>query len=77
MIAGDRHDPAVAEDFNHAKVTQYSVIIKLAAFGGVDVVYSFQPGRLHNLKADTIIGGHSDIKRPEVAHALLSAVART
>lgn len=39
--------------------------------------YSFQPGRLYNLKADDIILGHSDIVRPEVAHVILSAIAST
>jgi hypothetical protein len=39
--------------------------------------YAFQAGRLYNLRADTIIGGHSDICKDEVAYALLAAVATT
>lgn len=39
--------------------------------------YSFQAGKLHNLKADSIIQGHSDIRRSEVAHALLCSIATT
>lgn len=43
--------------------------------GPVGVVYTFQRGKLYNLKADSIITGHSDIRKKEVAHAVLSAIA--
>jgi len=45
--------------------------------GPVSSNYAFQSGGLYNLNADSIIMGHSDIKRSEVAHALLCAVATT
>lgn len=37
--------------------------------------YVFGKGKLYNLNADATIGGHSDICRPEVAYAVLTAVA--
>lgn len=40
-------------------------------------VYSFHSGKVHNLNADTVIQGHSDIRRSEVAHAILCSVATT
>lgn len=40
-------------------------------------VYSFQAGKLYNLNADSVIQGHSDITRSEVAHALLCAITTT
>ncbi|MFY9555084.1 MAG: hypothetical protein WAV20_25860 [Blastocatellia bacterium] len=45
--------------------------------GATTVNYSFQSGRVYNLRADSIIQGHSDIRRSEVAHALLCSVATT
>jgi hypothetical protein len=39
--------------------------------------YQFQAGKLHNLNADSIIMGHSDICKNPVAHAMLHAVAIT
>ena len=37
--------------------------------------YKFQAGKLHNLLADSYIKDHGDICKPEVAYALLTAVA--
>lgn len=37
--------------------------------------YQFTAGKVHNLKADTFIKGHSDIEGPQVANAILCAVA--
>ena len=37
--------------------------------------YGFQPGRLRNLIADEFVADHSDICGPEVAYAVLTAVA--
>ena len=37
--------------------------------------YAFNAGGVYNLDANAIITGHSDICRPEVAHALASAIA--
>ncbi len=45
--------------------------------GAVTFPYSFKAGKLYNLNADTIILGHSDIDKREVAHALLCAIAST
>lgn len=39
--------------------------------------YAFAPGGVFNLDANAIITAHSDICRPEVAHALVSAIATT
>jgi hypothetical protein len=39
--------------------------------------YAFAKGKLYNLNADACIGGHSDICKPEVAYAVLTAVAGT
>jgi len=39
--------------------------------------YMFQAGKLHNLKSDKFIKGHSDICNNEVAYAILSAVLTT
>ena len=45
--------------------------------GANDCIYSFQAAKLYNLNADAVIQGHSDIRRSEVAHALLCAIATT
>ena len=37
--------------------------------------YQFTAGKVHNLKADAFIKGHSDIEGPQVANAILCAVA--
>ncbi|MEV8635324.1 hypothetical protein AB0395_27070 [Streptosporangium sp. NPDC051023] len=39
--------------------------------------YALTAGRPHNLKADAFVSGHCDVTGPEVAHAILSAVAAT
>ncbi len=43
----------------------------------VGAAYHFQAGRLHNLHADAIIKGHSDICHNEIAYALFNAIALT
>lgn len=43
----------------------------------VDEKYEFHRGRVYNLRADSVISGHSDILGPEVAHAILAAIAAT
>jgi hypothetical protein len=45
--------------------------------GAVGTAYGFAPGTIYNLDADAVITGHSDIRKDEVAHAILSAVAAT
>ncbi|WP_204376116.1 hypothetical protein, partial [Hymenobacter coccineus] len=44
---------------------------------GVGAAYAFAAGKVFNLNADAIIQDHSDICHPEVAYALLQAVATT
>jgi hypothetical protein len=46
----------------------------------VDEPYAFRPGRVHNLRADDVVnvsagvmGAHSDITKPPVAHAVWQA----
>jgi hypothetical protein len=43
----------------------------------VDGNYDFRGGAIFNLNADKVITGHSDICKPEVAYAVLRAVAST
>ena len=38
--------------------------------------YLFEKGKIYNLDGNTSITNHSDICRPEVARALLSAINR-
>lgn len=42
-----------------------------------DGTYAFERGKIHNLRADSFIKGHSDIAGPQVARALVSAIATT
>jgi hypothetical protein len=41
----------------------------------VGAPYPLSPGKLHNLNADAVIKGHSDICHDEVAYAILAAVS--
>jgi hypothetical protein len=41
--------------------------------GPVATTYGFQRGHVYNLNADNVIQGHSDIRRDEVAYAMLEA----
>lgn len=45
--------------------------------GLVNSTYRFQTGKLYNMKADTLITGHSDVTKAEIAHAVLYAVTST
>lgn len=42
---------------------------------GVGGEYQFAPGHVYNLKSDAFISGHGSVSGPQVAYALLSAVA--
>jgi hypothetical protein len=55
-----------------ARVTPEAVAGELL---GEDGVYAFTAGKLHNLKADSWISGHSDVTGPQVANALLAAAS--
>jgi hypothetical protein len=45
--------------------------------GAVGTEYDFGDRAVYNLRADTFISSHSDVRGPEVAHAVLRAVAAT
>lgn len=73
---GDRNDPFGGIGRNGAQNTPEAVDGQLLAVGGGS--YAFDGGkRVFNLGADAFITGHSDICKPEVARAVLAAVART
>lgn len=56
------------------KTPEVSKGLQLMPVGGT---YSFQPGRLYNLKADDFIKDHGDICQNEIAYAIFTAVAMT
>jgi hypothetical protein len=37
--------------------------------------YQFAPKKVHNLQADAFVSGHSDVKGPQIANAILFAIA--
>jgi len=73
--------------FNNAEPSQYGALGangaqhmksevsegKLLASGASG--YAFGPGKIFNLESSSFIGGHSDVKGPEVAYALVKAIA--
>jgi len=68
---GDANDPFGGLGRNGAQHTPEAKDGDLLAVGGK---YSLvAPTKIFNLKADSIIGGHSDIVKPEIAFALLQA----
>jgi hypothetical protein len=69
---GDEHDRFGGLGRNGAQFTPEVVAGTLAS---VDGRYEFQRGHIYNLRADTVITGHSDIVKPEVAHAIVAAIA--
>jgi hypothetical protein len=69
---GDANDRFGGIGRNGAQKTPEAVDAVLLAAGQP---YSFAGAAVHNLRADKVIGGHSDIVRPEVAYAVMSAVA--
>lgn len=69
---GDEHDRYGGIGSNGAQRTPEAVSAALLDTGDV---YRFTPGRVHNLRADAFVRSHSDVTNPQVAHALLSAVA--
>ena len=71
---GDKNDPFGGIGRNGAQKTPEASDGKLLNIGGS---YQFQSGKLHNLNADQIIKGHSDICHNEVAYAILNAIAKT
>ncbi|MGH8931246.1 MAG: hypothetical protein ACRDZO_11645, partial [Egibacteraceae bacterium] len=71
---GDRNDPYGGLGRNGAQRTPEATDGRLLAVGGR---YSVTAGRLHNLAADAFVSDHSDVASPEVAYALLTAIAAT
>lgn len=61
--------------FNGAKTTPESSD-EFYLSKGVSM-FNFEPKIVYNLKADTLIKGHSDLDHIEIAHAILSAIAVT
>jgi hypothetical protein len=71
---GDANSPYGGIGANGAQKTPETVQGKLLPAGGK---YQLAAGKLYNLQADAFIADHSDIAKNEVAHAILSAVAKT
>jgi hypothetical protein len=69
---GDAHDKFGGIGRNGAQKTPEAVEGSLQPVGAT---YGFSGAALYNLGADDLIMGHSDIRKPEVAYAILSAVA--
>ncbi|MEO6504782.1 MAG: hypothetical protein ABIW36_03375 [Terrimesophilobacter sp.] len=69
---GDENDRFGGMGRNGAQFTPEAEMDKL---GAVDDTYELHRGRVYNLRADSVISGHSDILGPEVAHVLLAAIA--
>jgi hypothetical protein len=55
-----------------AQRTAEAVTAELRPAGGR---YGRRPGGPHHLRADRFVAGHSDVRGPEIAHALWSAIA--
>ena len=69
---GDKNDKYGGIGRNGAQKTPEAVDgVMLAATGGS---YSFIPGALYSLNADSFIKNHSDIAHPQVARAVLAAI---
>lgn len=71
---GDANDPYGGMGRNGAQHTPEASTATLGKVGAANV---FAAGKVHNLNADALISNHSDICKPEVAYALLCAVAKT
>jgi hypothetical protein len=71
---GDKNDPFGGIGRNGAQHTPEASDGTLNPVGGA---YQFQNGKLFNLNGDTLIMGHSDISKDEIAYALLTSVATT
>jgi hypothetical protein len=69
---GDANDRYGGMGRNGAQRTPEARQGQLQESGGT---YDFAAARVHNLNADTVILDHSDIRKPQVAYAILSALA--
>jgi hypothetical protein len=71
---GDKNDKYGGIGRNGAQKTPEALDGTLLDVGKA---YQFKAGKLHNLNADAIIKGHSDICHNEVVYAILNAVSTT
>lgn len=71
---GDANDTFGGIGRNGAQRTDEVVAGELRAVGDP---YTWRAGKLHNLRADRFISGHSDITGREAGYALLSAIGST
>jgi hypothetical protein len=71
---GDANDEFGGIGRNGAQRTAGVVTGALLPIGDA---YAWQQGKLHNLRADEFISGHSDVKGREVGYAIVSAIAST
>ena len=71
---GDENDKYGGMGRNGAQKTPEAVKAALLDVGGA---YALAPGKIHNLRADPFISGHSDITNKQVAYAVLTAIAAT
>jgi len=69
---GDKDDPFGGIGRNGAQHTAEAVAGELKAKGEK---YTFQAGKLHNLKADKFIADHGDVRNPAVANAIVNVIA--
>jgi hypothetical protein len=69
---GDANDRFGGIGRNGAQKTPEAVAGRLLQVGSA---YALRAGHIHNLNADTVIMDHGDIRRPEVAYAVLAAAA--
>ena len=68
---GDQNDPYGGMGRNGAQNTKEADDKFTLGFPGT--IYSFEKGKIHNISSD-LIKDHSDVRRIEVAYAILSAV---
>jgi hypothetical protein len=71
---GDPNDPHGGMGSNGAQKSDAKTNIALTA-GSQN--FAFTRGAIYNLLADSVISGHSDITKPEVAAAIFSAISAT
>ncbi|MDB5770678.1 MAG: hypothetical protein JWM42_1052 [Burkholderia sp.] len=69
---GDEHSRFGGLGRNGAQHTPEAAPRSLLA---VEASYDFEGGKIYNLQADKVIADHGDIVHPEVAHAMVSAIA--
>lgn len=69
---GDANDPYGGLGRNGAQKTPGAQTVTL---GQVGSAYTFAMRGIYNLDSNAVIGGHSDLAHPEVAYAIVSAVA--